>query len=54
MSDAYDVLIKGGSVYDGISENPRTADVGIVKDKITGIGTLTESASKTIDARGLA
>ena len=54
MSEAYDVLIKGGSIYDGVSENPRTADVGIVKDKITRIGTLPEPASKTIDARGLA
>jgi N-acyl-D-amino-acid deacylase len=54
MSEAYDVLIKGGSVYDGVSENPCTADVGIVGDKITKIGTLPEIASKTIDARGLA
>jgi N-acyl-D-amino-acid deacylase len=54
MSEAYDVLIKGGNVYDGVSENPRTADVGIVKDKITRIGTLTENALKTIDAKGLA
>lgn len=54
MSEVYDVLIKGGSVYDGVSENPRTADVGIVKDMISRIGTLPETASKTIDARGLA
>jgi N-acyl-D-amino-acid deacylase len=54
MSEVYDVLIKGGSVYDGVSENPRTADVGIVKDKITRIGTLPEAAAKTIDAGGLA
>jgi N-acyl-D-amino-acid deacylase len=54
MSEVYDVLIKGGLVYDGVSENPRTADVGIVKDKIIRIGTLTEPAAKRIDAGGLA
>jgi len=54
MSETYDVLIKGGSVYDGISEIPHTADVGIIRDKIARIGLLTEPAAKTIDARGLA
>ena len=53
MSEAYDVLIKDGNVYDGVSENPYRADVGIVKDKITRVGTLPETALKTIDARGL-
>jgi N-acyl-D-amino-acid deacylase len=54
MSEAYDILIKGGSVYDGVSENPHKVDVGIVKDKIARIGHLSDPASKTIDAGGLA
>ncbi len=53
MSEGYDVLIKGGSVYDGLSEDPFMADLGIIRDKIVRIGLLNEPAAKIIDARGL-
>jgi N-acyl-D-aspartate/D-glutamate deacylase len=53
MSEAFDVLIKGGSVYDGVLENPRITDIGIIGDRISRIGSLPETAVKTIDARGL-
>jgi N-acyl-D-amino-acid deacylase len=53
MSEGYDVLIKGGSIYDGVSEDPFMADLGIIKDKIERIGILNEPAAKIIVAQGL-
>ncbi len=51
----YDVLIRGGMVYDGSGKPPQVADVAINGDKIVAIGKLPKAlARKTIDARGLA
>ena len=51
----YDVLIRGGTVYDGSGDAPRTADVAIAGDTIAGIGDFAPtSARTTIDAAGLA
>nr|WP_310784388.1 D-aminoacylase [Candidatus Palauibacter polyketidifaciens] len=51
----YDVLIRGGMVYDGSEDPPRTADVAIAGDTIAGIGDFAPaSARTTIDAAGLA
>ncbi|MFC1568409.1 amidohydrolase family protein [Candidatus Margulisiibacteriota bacterium] len=49
----YDVLIKGGKVYDGTLAAPRTEDVGIKGARIVGVGTLTGPARRLIDAKGL-
>ena len=52
---AFDVLIRGGTVYDGDGGAPRKADVGIVADKVTAVGALGRARAKTvIDARALA
>ena len=52
---SYDVLIRGGTVYDGEGGAPRQADVGIVGDTVTAVGPLSGAAAKTvIDAKGLA
>jgi N-acyl-D-amino-acid deacylase len=51
----YDVIIRGGTVYDGSGGEPAVADVGLRGDAIAKIGDL--SAAKTrreIDAAGLA
>src|SRR5438132_10762742 len=54
-SPTYDVLIKGGAVYDGTGATPLTADVAIKSDRIVAIGNLKGAAARTvIDARGLA
>ena len=37
---AFDVIVKGGTVYDGTLSKPIVADIGIEGDKITAIGTL--------------
>ena len=50
----YDVLIKGGLVYDGSTAEPVVEDVGVKEDKIVAVGVdLTGSARRTINAQGL-
>ena len=50
-----DVLIKGGTVYDGSGAEGRTADLAIRGDRIVGVGDLPQASAKnTIDAHGLA
>jgi N-acyl-D-amino-acid deacylase len=51
----YDVLIRGGAIYDGSGAAPFIADLGIAGDTITAIGDLREARGRTeIDASGLA
>lgn len=51
----YDVVIRGGTVYDGSGSPGRRVDVAISGDRIAAIGDLTGSqARQQIDARGLA
>jgi N-acyl-D-amino-acid deacylase len=55
QAQQYDVIVRGGTVYDGSGGVPVRADVGIRKDRIEGIGDLKGAKAKTeIDARGLA
>ncbi len=50
-----DVLVRGGTIYDGSGAHPYVADVAIVGDKIAAIGDLKSyTADKTISADGLA
>src|SRR5205823_14081757 len=52
---AFDVIIKGGTLYDGTGVEGRVTDVAIRGDRIAGIGDLANATAKTkIDARGLA
>ena len=52
---SFDVIIKGGTLYDGSGRPPRRADVGIRGDRITAIGNLSRAAATTVvDAKGLA
>jgi N-acyl-D-amino-acid deacylase len=51
----YDLIIKGGTIYDGSGRSPVVTDVGIKADKIVRVGKLNASQAKTvIDATGLA
>jgi len=51
----FDVVIKGGTVYDGGGGAPRRVDVATRGDRIVAIGDLTRaSAGTVIDAAGLA
>ena len=52
---SFDIIIKGGIVYDGTGGPPRRADVGIKGDRIAAIGNLSRATALTIvDAKGLA
>ena len=51
----YDVIIRGGSVYDGSGNAPLLADVAINGDRLARIGDLSEAtATQEIDATGKA
>ena len=51
----YDIILRGGTVYDGTGGAPMFADVAIAGDKIVAIGDLVHtSGTKEIDVRGLA
>ena len=52
---SFDVLIKGGAVYDGTGGEPRQADIGIRGDRIVAVGNLNNThAGSVVDASGLA
>ena len=51
----FDVIIRGGTVYDGSGRAPVKADVGISGDRIAAVGNLSHATAQTIvDAKGLA
>src|SRR5215216_1102422 len=51
----FDVIIKGGTIYDGSADEPRQADIAIHGDKIAGVGDFKSAKANTIvDAKGLA
>ena len=51
----FDVIIRGGTVYDGTGRPPVKADIGIKGDRIAGLGNLSRATAPTIvDAKGLA
>ena len=51
---AYDIIISGGTIYDGTGAAPVTGDVAISGDRIVKVGRVTGTAKRTVDARGLA
>jgi len=51
----YDVLVRGGTLYDGSGGPGRRADVGMRGDTIAAVGDLSSASARTVvDARGLA
>jgi N-acyl-D-amino-acid deacylase len=51
----FDVIIRGGTVYDGSGSDPVVADVAFVGDSIAAVGDLSSARGRTeIDAAGLA
>ena len=53
MPADYDLIIRGGSVHDGLGSPARTADVAIKGGRVAAIGDVTGPAAETIDASGL-
>ncbi len=55
QSTVYDVVIRGGTIYDGLGGAPYVGDVGIIGDKIRLTGNFAGVHGKQeIDARGMA
>jgi N-acyl-D-amino-acid deacylase len=51
----FDVVVRGGTVYEGSGKPPVRADVGIRGDRIAQVGDLEKAKSKVVvDAKGLA
>jgi N-acyl-D-amino-acid deacylase len=54
-SPAYDVLVRGGTLYDGRGGPGVRADLGIRRDRIASIGDLRDqTTARSVNARGLA
>jgi N-acyl-D-aspartate/D-glutamate deacylase len=49
---AFDILIKGGKVFDGTQSGPRRTDIGINGDRIDVVGDINKNAARIIDASG--
>jgi N-acyl-D-amino-acid deacylase len=52
-TQAFDLVVKGGTVIDGSGAERVRADVGIVGDRIAAIGDLSAARADAIDANGL-
>jgi N-acyl-D-amino-acid deacylase len=51
----FDVVIRGGTVYDGTGSPGSVADVGIRGDKVAAVGDLSKAAAaRVVDAKGMA
>jgi N-acyl-D-aspartate/D-glutamate deacylase len=51
---SYDILIRGGRVYDGSGKAPVDADIAIADGHIVDIGRIAGESKSVIDAKGLA
>ena len=49
-----DVVIRGGTLYDGTGRDPVAADIAIEGDRISTVGDVREHGARVIDASGLA
>ena len=58
MSTSYDhfnLIFRGGTIFDGTGDEPFNADIGITGDRISALGDLsTATANDEIDASGMA
>jgi N-acyl-D-aspartate/D-glutamate deacylase len=53
MSERFDLILEGGTVVDGTGRPRFPADVGIIGDRISGVGVLTDAeAERRIDVAG--
>lgn len=52
MAD-YDLIIRGGSVHDGLGNPPKAADVAVKDGRIAAIGQVSGTATQEINAKGL-
>jgi N-acyl-D-amino-acid deacylase len=54
-SDNFDLIVRGGTIYDGSGEPPIKADVGVRAQRVAVVGDLSQAhAAREVDASGLA
>lgn len=54
-SPSFDLIIKGGTIYDGGGGAPFVGDVGVAGDRIAAVGDLSKAATReVVDAAGMA
>ncbi|OHD07293.1 MAG: aminoacylase [Sphingopyxis sp. RIFCSPHIGHO2_12_FULL_65_19] len=51
---AYDLIIRGGTIYDGSGKPPVVGDVAIKDDRIVAVGTVAGTATTEVAAKGMA
>jgi N-acyl-D-amino-acid deacylase len=51
---AYDIVVRGGTIYDGGGGAPYVGDVAIRGDRIVAVGRVSGRGAREVDARGLA
>lgn len=51
---SYDVIIRGGTLYDGSGDPPRLGDIAIKGNRIVAVGKVTGTALKEVSAKGMA
>ncbi len=54
QGDAYDVVIRGGTIYDGTGSPGRVGDVAIKGDKVVAVGKVAGRGKTEVDAKGMA
>ena len=54
QAPAYDLIIRGGTLYDGSGQPPVIGDVAIKNDRIVAVGKVTGSAKSEVQAKGMA
>ena len=50
----YDVIIRGGTIYDGSGKSPVVGDVAIKDDRIVAVGKIDGTAKSEVSAKGMA
>ena len=54
QSPAYDLIIRGGTLYDGSGQPPVVGDVAIKDDRIVAVGKVAGTARNVVQAKGMA
>ena len=55
MTQHFDLIVRGGTLYDGTGAAGRLADVGVIGDRIAAVGDLSDATADAVhDASGKA
>jgi N-acyl-D-amino-acid deacylase len=54
VRNTHDIVLRGGTLYDGSGRAPFVGDVAIDDDTVSAVGRVTERGAREIDANGLA